>query len=108
MSCTVLEKCTLPCSFRAGNDSVIHWISEANGTHVHSYYFDQDQLKYQDQRFRGRTSLFKEQISRGNASLQLTAVEVQEQGRYKCYTSTKTEHLESFINVKVDGKRNTR
>ncbi|KAI3354908.1 hypothetical protein L3Q82_004706 [Scortum barcoo] len=85
-----------------GTDVVLHWINVKGDTIVHSYYNNRDQLAQQDQRFRGRTSLFKEQISRGNASLQLTEVEVQDQGRYKCFTSLVIGNKESFINVKVD------
>eukprot|EP00064_Thunnus_orientalis_P026337 superscaffoldBa00016385_g26837 len=101
-----MESCILPCSFQAGDDVLIHWYNvKAVNTEesVHSYYYDKDQLTYQNQRFRGRTSLFRDQISRGNASLQLTGVEVQDQGRYKCYTSTSSRPQESFINLRVDG-----
>uniref|UniRef100_A0A3Q1FNH9 Immunoglobulin V-set domain-containing protein n=1 Tax=Acanthochromis polyacanthus TaxID=80966 RepID=A0A3Q1FNH9_9TELE len=60
---------------------------------VHKYYQDQDQLEDQHQSFRNRTSLFKDQISRGNASLQLTEVKVQDEGRYKCFTNeTQNNH----------------
>ncbi len=103
-----MESCILPCSFQGGSDSVIHWIQVTTGnTVVHSYYNNQDQLAHQIQHFRGRTSLFKDQISRGNASLQLRAVELQDQGRYKCFTSVISGNKESFINLKVDGMRNT-
>ncbi|XP_044031918.1 hemicentin-2-like isoform X2 [Siniperca chuatsi] len=103
VSCVFMESCILPCSFPFETDLVIHWIQVTAGdTRVHSYYHNQDQLAHQDQRFRGRTSLFRDQISRGNASLQLTGVEVRDQGRYKCYTSTETGNKESFINLKVD------
>uniref|UniRef100_A0A4W6G3G7 Ig-like domain-containing protein n=1 Tax=Lates calcarifer TaxID=8187 RepID=A0A4W6G3G7_LATCA len=74
---------------------------------VHSYFENQDQLEHQDQHFRGRTSLFKDQISRGNASLQLTGVEVQDQDRYRCYTSTMRGNKDSFVNLQVDGMRDT-
>lgn len=60
---------------------------------VHGYYNNRDQLGYQDQNFRGRTSLFQDQISRGTASLQLTGVKVQYQGRYECYTSTTSKQF---------------
>uniref|UniRef100_A0A3Q0RKU0 Ig-like domain-containing protein n=1 Tax=Amphilophus citrinellus TaxID=61819 RepID=A0A3Q0RKU0_AMPCI len=89
-----------------GRDIVIHWFKVPGDLHVHSYYYSKDQLGHQDQRFRNRTSLFKDQISRGNASLQLTGVQVQDQGRYKCHTSTIRGNMESFINLKVDGRRN--
>ena len=103
-----MESCVLPCSFKPGPDVVIHWIQETMGnTYAHSYYRDQDQVTLQNQRFRGRTSLFKDQISRGNASLQLTGVKVQDQDKYKCYTSTETAALTSFIILEVEGMRNT-
>uniref|UniRef100_A0A3P9KW40 Ig-like domain-containing protein n=1 Tax=Oryzias latipes TaxID=8090 RepID=A0A3P9KW40_ORYLA len=84
-----LADCILPCSFPPGDDLEIHWIKPTpTYTEVHSYYDNKDQLEDQHQRFRGRTSLFQDQISKGNASLQLTGVMVQDEGRYKCYTST--------------------
>ncbi|KAG7244884.1 hypothetical protein INR49_026222 [Caranx melampygus] len=100
--CVFLESCILSCSFQGGKDAVVHWHLIPGETVVHSYYHNQDQLARQDHRFRGRTSLFKDQVSRGNASLQLTGVEVQDQGRYKCFTSTIRGNDESFINLKVD------
>uniref|UniRef100_A0A4W6G4P0 Ig-like domain-containing protein n=1 Tax=Lates calcarifer TaxID=8187 RepID=A0A4W6G4P0_LATCA len=80
-----LESCILPCSTQVNDNLVIVW-TQLTSRLVHSYFENQDQLEHQDQHFRGRTSLFKDQISRGNASLQLTGVEVQDQDRYRCYT----------------------
>ncbi|KAI3354910.1 hypothetical protein L3Q82_004708 [Scortum barcoo] len=99
--CVFGKSCILPCSFQGGTDVVLHWVKLDRGN-VHSYYNNRDQLANQEQHLRGRTSLFKEQISRGNASLQLTEVEVQDQGRYKCFTSLVIGNKESFINLKVD------
>ncbi|XP_070783944.1 V-set domain containing T-cell activation inhibitor 1-like [Enoplosus armatus] len=105
VSCDVTESCVLPCSFQNGTNAVIHWILVAAGDpHVHSYYDNKDQLGHQDSRFRNRTSLFRDQISGGNASLQLTGVQIQDQGRYKCYTRTISGNKESFINLKVAGR----
>lgn len=72
---------------------------------IHSYYHGRDQLAYQDQRFKARTSLFLDQISKGDAALQLSRVELQDQGRYKCYTSTIAGNHESFININVEGRK---
>ncbi len=106
--CVFMESCTLPCRFQAGDDPLIHWIQVTYGNiPVHSHYHNQDQIKNQDLRFRGRTSMFKDQISRGNASLQLTDVAVQDQGRYKCHSSTSSDKKESFINLNVDGMSKT-
>uniref|UniRef100_A0A3Q3LYW2 HERV-H LTR-associating 2b, tandem duplicate 2 n=1 Tax=Mastacembelus armatus TaxID=205130 RepID=A0A3Q3LYW2_9TELE len=111
VSCVFMKSCILPCSFQPGSDVVIHWIRVSTRDQpnqpIHSYYHNEDKLSHQDQRFRTRTSLLKDQISRGNASLQLTGVEFQDEGRYKCYTSTITAgNKETFINVKVDAPVN--
>ncbi|XP_061594926.1 protein NLRC5-like isoform X2 [Cololabis saira] len=112
VSCQVSKTCILPCSFTAHGDVVIHWIQETPPesrvqktppeSRVHSYYRKQDQLGEQHQRFRGRTSLFEDQISRGNASLLLRGVKVQDQGRYLCNVSTITGNKENFIHLNVN------
>ncbi|KAK2886737.1 hypothetical protein Q8A73_020683 [Channa argus] len=102
VSCDFMKSCILPCSFQAGSEEIIHWIQIPGDINVHSFYHSQDQLALQDQRFRKRTSLFKDQISRGNGSLQLTGVQVQDQGRYRCHTSTNRGTRNVFINLKVD------
>uniref|UniRef100_A0A3Q3B823 Ig-like domain-containing protein n=1 Tax=Kryptolebias marmoratus TaxID=37003 RepID=A0A3Q3B823_KRYMA len=103
VTCVFSSSCLLPCQFQFDSDPVIHWIYLITGDpHIHSYYSNQDQLGHQDQRFKGRTSLFKDQISRGNASLLLRGVKVQDQGRYQCFTSTTGGNQKSFINLKTE------
>uniref|UniRef100_A0A3Q0RKQ5 Ig-like domain-containing protein n=1 Tax=Amphilophus citrinellus TaxID=61819 RepID=A0A3Q0RKQ5_AMPCI len=84
----------------------IHWmhLTEEHPL-VYLYYGNKDQLEHQDERFRNRTSLFQDQLSHGNASLQLTGVEVQDEGRYSCYISTVSTDKDSFINLKVHRSR---
>ncbi|KAF3703854.1 CD276 antigen 4Ig-B7-H3 B7 -like protein 3 [Channa argus] len=103
VSCVYMQSCILPCSYQSSSEEVIRWFQLTEQNHsVHVYYQNQDQLGSQFPRFRGRTSLFKEQISRGNASLQLTGVQVPDEGRYKCYASSIRGKKETFINLKVD------
>ncbi|XP_054915390.1 CD276 antigen-like isoform X2 [Poeciliopsis prolifica] len=94
----------LPCRIQLGSDPLIHWIKLPGETlRVHSYYDGRDQLGHQNQNFQNRTSLFLDQISGGNASLLLKEVKIQDEGRYKCYTSTtSTGYKESFINLKAE------
>ncbi|RVE59122.1 hypothetical protein OJAV_G00201360 [Oryzias javanicus] len=104
VSCQFGQTCVLNCSFMTGRDPVIHWSQETpRRKEVHSYYENQDHLENQDQSFKGRTSLFRDQISRGNASLQLNGVMVQDEGSYGCYTSSYNEIAagETFINMTV-------
>ena len=100
-----MESCILPCSFQSSGDDVIHWIKVAGELRVHSFYNRQNQFAHQNQHFRGRTTLFQDHISRGNASVLLAGVEVQDQGRYKCFISTIRGNKDTFINLKVDGMR---
>uniref|UniRef100_A0A669CJ92 Ig-like domain-containing protein n=1 Tax=Oreochromis niloticus TaxID=8128 RepID=A0A669CJ92_ORENI len=107
-SCVFMERCVLPCSFQSGSDVFIHWIKGTAKIRVHSFYHNKDQLGDQDQRFRNRTSLFKDQISVGNASLQLTSVEVQDEGRYKCHTNAPVkevslDQVENWISCRSEG-----
>ncbi|KAK0146156.1 CD276 antigen [Merluccius polli] len=86
VDCVFGGSCLLPCSFQPKSNTVLHWVKK-NGkdVNVHSYYYDQDQPKYQDPLYKGRTSLFPDQISGGNASLRLARVDLQDQGTYMCY-----------------------
>ncbi|XP_035981036.1 CD276 antigen-like [Fundulus heteroclitus] len=103
VSCVFSESCMLPCQFPFGSEPLIHWMRVSAGDSVvHSYYKDQDQLGYQVENFKNRTSLFQDQISRGNASLLLRGVKVQDEGEYKCYISTMRGFEESFVNVKTE------
>ncbi|KAF6718249.1 HERV-H LTR-associating protein 2 [Oryzias melastigma] len=109
VSCQFGQSCMLPCSFPAGDDTVIHWIQlTPNTARVHSYYENKNQLGQQDPKFKGRTSLFLEEISRGNASLQLTGVMVQDEGTYLCYSNSiikKEEDGEISVNMTVYARR---
>ncbi|XP_062377283.1 V-set domain-containing T-cell activation inhibitor 1-like isoform X2 [Sardina pilchardus] len=105
VTCIISERCILPCSIEPhGGIEVIHWYHTKNSDNpVHSYYHGKDQLKLQDKAYSGRTSLFTDKISSGNVSLSLTGVKTQDEGRYKCYTSTKNGNDEQFVKVVVEG-----
>ncbi|XP_077365069.1 uncharacterized protein LOC144009288 isoform X2 [Festucalex cinctus] len=101
--CRWNTSCLLEASFPIGDDVVIHWIQQSRGdAQVHAFYYNADQLNNQEKRFKDRTSLFKENISKGNASLLLKDVVVGDGGRYKCYVGTLTDTTESFINLHVE------
>ncbi|XP_043961099.1 CD276 antigen-like [Gambusia affinis] len=103
VSCVFRQSCMLPCQIQSGSDPLIHWYQVTSEDNlVHSYYSGRDQMGYQNQNFQNRTSLFQDQISRGNASLLLKEVKIQDEGRYKCYTSTIRGFKESFINMKTE------
>ncbi|XP_056869703.1 HERV-H LTR-associating protein 2 isoform X2 [Takifugu flavidus] len=100
--CVVGHRCILPCTFLPGRDTLIHWMQMPNKNITHSYYDNKDQLGSQIPSFQSRTSLFQDQISRGNASLLLMWVKVEDQGQYMCYSSTDIDNSENFIELKVE------
>uniref|UniRef100_A0A8C5CZU3 Ig-like domain-containing protein n=1 Tax=Gadus morhua TaxID=8049 RepID=A0A8C5CZU3_GADMO len=105
VGCVFGGSCVLPCRFQPNSDTILHWNkifkTDRKKLEVHSYYDDQDQLGYQDPLYKGRTSLFHDQISGGNASLRLARVNLQDQGRYLCYASTSLNSQEAFVTLTV-------
>ncbi|CAL8319410.1 unnamed protein product [Boreogadus saida] len=102
VGCVFGGTCVLPCHFQPHSDTILHW-NKINGKiiQVHTYYDELDQLGHQDPLYKGRTSLFNDQISGGNASLGLARVNLQDQGRYLCYASTSQNNQETFVILTV-------
>ncbi|PWA32211.1 hypothetical protein CCH79_00020882, partial [Gambusia affinis] len=97
-----MQSCILPCSLKNGDELIIHWFYTEGQISVHSFYDNQDQLGNQNQHFRNRTFLFKDQFHSHNLSLLLTRVNVQDEGRYKCLKSSTKGSEEKNINLNVD------
>ncbi|XP_053537922.1 butyrophilin subfamily 2 member A1 isoform X2 [Ictalurus punctatus] len=51
---------------------------------VHLYKDHEDRDEKQAESYRGRTSLFKQELQKGNASLKLSSLLVSDEGEYKC------------------------
>ncbi|XP_030621740.1 CD276 antigen [Chanos chanos] len=81
---------TLNCTFSGVttfnlSDISVFWQLSDTKRSVHSYMGGQDQLTEQDGRFANRTSMFPDQLTRGNASLLLRKVRVVDEGSYTCF-----------------------
>ncbi|XP_077592677.1 uncharacterized protein LOC144209968 [Stigmatopora nigra] len=101
--CRWNSSCVLEATYPAGDDLVVSWLrlSEEEAT-VHSFYDEADRLANQDRRFRGRTSLFKEKLREGNASLLLKNVVVGDEGSYRCAVATLASQSEFFFQLHVE------
>ncbi|XP_055777811.1 butyrophilin subfamily 2 member A2-like isoform X2 [Salvelinus fontinalis] len=99
----------LPCSIKpsiTAEDMRVDWFrinlpDTQSNIRVHLYQDGRD--KYPDQilSYRGRTSLFKEELKNGNTSLKLTRVQGTDDGRYKCLVQSKTHYDDATIQVYV-------
>lgn len=67
---------------------VVTWQRQDDSRVIHSFYYEQDQLDKQDPAYRNRTTLFVKELNKGNASVKVEHVEMQDAGRYLCIVST--------------------
>eukprot|EP00062_Callorhinchus_milii_P002690 gi/632939079/ref/XP_007907562.1/ PREDICTED: CD276 antigen isoform X2 [Callorhinchus milii] len=84
------EDITLNCSFLTdGNFSLsdlsVIWQLTETKRMVHSYAAQRDQQVDQASSFTNRTSLFHTELQRGNASLLLRQVQIQDEGSFTCF-----------------------
>ncbi|KAG9274966.1 CD276 antigen-like [Astyanax mexicanus] len=94
----------LSCSFPVGSSwdegsTVITW--QRNLEVVHSFYHSRDQLDRQSSHYADRTSLYHEEMSKGNASLRLERVTLKDEGVYTCSVSTQIGSQKKSFRLKV-------
>ncbi|KAL4629490.1 CD276 antigen-like [Arapaima gigas] len=66
---------------------IVTWQRKSNNAVVHSFYYGTNQLSTQDEAYRGRASLFTDELLKGNAALRLDNVTVMDEGIYQCSVS---------------------
>ena len=97
----------LPGSFSVGNvwqpeSIVILW---RHGLEVvHSFYLNRDQLKHQNPHYVKRTSLYQSEMQKGNASLRLENVTIEDRGEYICSVRSQLGSERKIFPLKVAGK----
>ncbi|MCJ8731361.1 hypothetical protein PDJAM_G00198680, partial [Pangasius djambal] len=100
------EDLVLPCFIRPNTSAVdmtVEWFKlYVDDSLVHLYKDHEDRNEKQAQSYRGRTSLFKEELQKGNASLKLSAVRVSDEGEYKCLVDDKSWSNDITIHVTVE------
>lgn len=82
---------------------VVTWQREDQRV-VHSFYYEQDQLRKQDAAYRNRTALFVTELSKGNASVRIDNVGVQDAGLYLCTVSTSEGTGKADLHLDYGGK----
>ncbi|KAK3553944.1 hypothetical protein QTP70_015552 [Hemibagrus guttatus] len=96
----VLLSCTFPVSgLWDADSSVITWQRRLEV--VHSFFHGRDQPQYQSQRYANRTSLFHQEMKKGNASLRLDRTTLEDAGEYTCSISTRLGSQRKSFPLKV-------
>uniref|UniRef100_A0A8C4GHD3 Ig-like domain-containing protein n=1 Tax=Dicentrarchus labrax TaxID=13489 RepID=A0A8C4GHD3_DICLA len=100
---TVGDNVILPCHLEPPfnvTTLTVEW--KRDGEYVHVYRSTKDDPGLQDENFRGRTSLFHEEMIRGNISLKLTNVTELDAGSYTCNVpKLQSQVRRGFINLTV-------
>ncbi|KAI5630211.1 butyrophilin-like protein 10, partial [Silurus asotus] len=100
------EDLILPCFIKSKISAVdmrVEWFKlDVEDSLVHLYEDHEDKNKNQAPSYRKRTSLFKEELQKGNASLKLSALRVSDEGQYKCFIADKSQSDDITVNVIVE------
>ena len=104
---TLGQPVVLPCSFSVGNvwqpeSIVITW--HCGLEVVHSFYLNRDQRKHQSPHYVSRTWLYHSEMQRGNASLSLGNVTIEDRGEYICYVRSQLGSGTKFFPLKEAGR----
>uniref|UniRef100_A0A8C4HZ52 Ig-like domain-containing protein n=1 Tax=Dicentrarchus labrax TaxID=13489 RepID=A0A8C4HZ52_DICLA len=103
VNATVGDDAILPCHLKPPFDVrtlTVEWTRD--GQSVHIWRHEKEYLNDQDKNFRGRTSLFHEEMIRGNISLKLTNVTELDAGSYSCNVpKLESQVRKGFINLTV-------
>ncbi|XP_010903100.2 butyrophilin subfamily 2 member A2-like isoform X2 [Esox lucius] len=95
----------LPCYLKPNisvEDMTVDWLN-LDFIDDRVYRYQNGKIIQEDQipSYRGRTSLFKEELWRGNTSLKLTRVQGTDEGRYKCFIKSKDWYDDVSLRVLV-------
>ncbi|XP_051743789.1 butyrophilin-like protein 3 [Ctenopharyngodon idella] len=100
------EDMFLPCSVKPNISVVdmrVEWLRlDQKDSLVHLYEDHEDRNTEQIQSYRGRTELNHQELQKGNASLKLSAVQISDEGRYKCFIQSKSWNDDATVDVRVE------
>ncbi|GCB81545.1 hypothetical protein scyTo_0021417 [Scyliorhinus torazame] len=83
------------------SNMVVRWFKSDFGLPVHVYRNGKDDTVAQHKDYRGRTEMFKEEVTKGNVSLRIKNTRVFDEGEYTCIVDDKKDIEESSVELKV-------
>ncbi|XP_058250300.1 butyrophilin subfamily 1 member A1-like [Hemibagrus wyckioides] len=102
------EDLILPCFIKPNTSAMgmtVEWFKlYVEDSLVHLFRDNKSINEDQAQSYRGRTSLFKEELQKGNVSLKLSALRVSDEGEYKCLVEDKSRSDDITVKVIVEAQ----
>ncbi|XP_067829973.1 butyrophilin subfamily 1 member A1-like [Heptranchias perlo] len=98
----VLLDCQLVPDISASN-MVVRWLKSGLDLPVHVYRNGEDETAAQHKDYRGRTELFKDELTKGNVSLRIKNTRIIDAGTYTCLVDDKTDNEETAVRLDVLG-----
>lgn len=94
------------CEFTPDSDLsslVVTWQRVEDFRVVHSYYYNHDQLSLQSPVYQNRTSLFVSELLKGNATLRIEPVRLEDVGNYLCTVSNNKGTDKAEVQLRYGG-----
>ncbi|XP_072115650.1 butyrophilin subfamily 1 member A1-like [Mobula birostris] len=88
----------------SASNMAVQWLKSGLSSPVHVYRHGQGNLLAQHQDYRGRTELFKDEITKGNVSLRIKNVRPDDEGQYTCSVEDRTDFKQSAVELHVRRK----
>ncbi|XP_030635092.1 butyrophilin subfamily 1 member A1-like [Chanos chanos] len=99
------EDVILPCHLRPNISAVdmdVEWSLEDKNDLVYVYSKGIDRPDQQSESYKGRSSLFKDELENGNVSLKLSRVQFTDDGVYSCAVRSSTWYHDTTFKVSVE------
>ncbi|XP_072891495.1 butyrophilin subfamily 3 member A3-like isoform X2 [Hemitrygon akajei] len=85
----------------SASNMAVQWLKSGLSSPIHVYRHGQDDPLAQHQDYRGRTELFKDEITKGNISLRIKNVRPDDEGQYTCSVEDRTDFKQSAVELRV-------
>ncbi|XP_062904069.1 butyrophilin subfamily 1 member A1-like isoform X2 [Mobula hypostoma] len=85
----------------SASNMTVQWLKSGLSSPIHVYRHGQDDPLAQHQDYRGRTELFKDEITKGNVSLRIKNVRPDDEGQYTCSVEDRTDFKQSAVELRV-------
>ncbi|XP_043534228.1 butyrophilin subfamily 1 member A1-like isoform X2 [Chiloscyllium plagiosum] len=100
------EDAMLECQLVPGifpSNMAVRWFKSGLDSPVHMYRNGEDDIVVQHEDYRGRTELFKDELTKGNISLRIKQAILSDRGKYTCSVDDKTDSETSSVTLEVVG-----